>query len=88
MVRNTLRATSARACAASSGWRLRPSILKSEQRKPVSSECSDRCTRDGADAQLLRRAREIARLHERQEDLELSEGDLFVDSDVHVGAGA
>ena len=38
----------------------------------------------GADVEPLGRAREVARLHEGQEDLELAEGDLLVDADEHA----
>ena len=38
---------------------------------------------DGADVEPFCRAGEIAGLHEGQEDLELAEGDLFVDAEEH-----
>ena len=38
---------------------------------------------DRADTELLCRPGEVARLHERQEDLELAKGDLFVDAGKH-----
>jgi hypothetical protein len=38
---------------------------------------------DRAEAELLGCPREVTRLHEREDDLEVAKGDLFVDSGKH-----
>jgi hypothetical protein len=40
---------------------------------------------DRADVQDLGRLRQVARLHEREQDFQLAKGDLIVDSVAHLG---